>query len=126
MDTKERIDNILNNLYSGGGVGQCRSLLYCLLDSGDIKTSDVFDTIENIIITKKRCIENFIIPIDRCDYLYQNGEKLACLDKDLKFCVAEKGTPEWDNVAFVMPHYDVNKATSLICSHNRCKEANVL
>lgn len=111
--TKE--EQITHLLYEGGGIDQCRGILFNLLDSGYIDTDLVLDVIENILKNNKRTLkENYIIPIDRCDYFLKEGKKYACLDNNLRFCVAEKGSHEWGNVSHVMPQMDVSRALEII------------
>ncbi len=108
-------EQIIHLLYDGGGIGQCRSILSNLLDSDYLDSDLVLDVIKNILKDNKRTIkENYIIPIDRCDYFLNEGKKYACLDNDLRFCVAEKGSPEWRNVSHVMTQMDVSRALEII------------
>lgn len=116
----KREEQITHLLYDGGGIDQCRGILFNLLDSDYIETDLVFDVIENILKNNKRTIkENYITPIDRCDYFLNEGKKYACLDNDLKFCVAEKGAPEWAKVSHVMTQMNVSRALELINNYEK-------
>lgn len=108
-------EQIIHLLYDGGGIDQCRGILFNLLDSGYFDIDLIFNVIANILKNNKQIIkENYIIPIDRCDYFLKEGKKYACLDNDLKFCVTEKGSPEWRNVSHVMTQMDVSRALEII------------
>lgn len=39
---------------------------------------------------------------------------ITCLDKDLKFCIKTKGTPEWNDVSHVLYKMPVQRAFELI------------
>ena len=114
-DYKARIESILNNLYAGGGRGQCKNLLKLMIDNNDIYPEDVLDDIAQLLSERKRLLEkDCIVPIKHCDYLLEDGKTYTCLDKDLKFCVRKKGTPEWKDVSHVLPRFNTQRAFDLI------------
>lgn len=114
-DYQKKIDNICNELYKGGGRGQCRDLIKIMLAEDYINPEDVLDAIAQILTERQRTINNgYIIPIDNCDYFLKEGKEYVCLDKDLKFCVKTKGATEWNDVSHVLYKMPVHKAYELI------------
>lgn len=117
-----REGQIIHLLYEDGGIGQCRSILSNLLNSDYLDSDLVFDAIKNVFKDNKRTIkENYIIPIDRCDYFLKEGKKYVCLDNDLRFCIAKKGSPKWKNVSHVMTQMDVSRALEIINNYDKRK-----
>lgn len=114
-DYQKKIDNIYSELYTDGGRGQCRDLIKIMLAEDYINPEDVLDAIGQILIERKRIInEGYIISIKNCDYFLEDGKQYACLDKDLKFCIKTKGTPEWNDVSHVLYRMSIKKAYELI------------
>ena len=114
-DYKTKIDQTLNALYSGGGRGQARDLLKIMLDNEDIHPEDVLNDISQLLSERKRLLEeDCILPIKRCDYFLEDGKTYTCLDKDLKFCIRKKGTPEWLDVSHVLTRFKPQRAFELI------------
>jgi hypothetical protein len=114
-DYKKKIDNICSELYTGGGRGQCKDLLKFMLDNEDIHPDDVLSNIAQLLSERKRLLEeDCILPIKRCDYFLEDGKTYTCLDKDLKFCIKTKGTPEWNNVSHVLTRFKPQRAFELI------------
>ena len=117
---QERIDDIIRNLYVGGGKPQCKDILKHMIDNDDIDAEDILDNISQLLKERKRSIEqDYIISLEMCDYFLKDGKYYACLDKDLKFCVIKKGSDEWNNVSHVMYKMDIGRARDLIYQHNR-------
>ena len=115
IDYKEKIDTTLNALYTGGGRVQARDLLKIMLDNEDIHPEDVLNEISQLLSERKRLLEqDCILPINRCDYFLEDGKTYTCLDKDLKFCICKKGTPEWNNVSHVLTRFNHQRAYELI------------
>lgn len=114
-DYQKKIDNICNELYVGGGRGQCKDLLKFMLDNEDIHPEDVLGDISQLLSERKRLLEeDCILPINRCDYFLEDGKTYTCLDKDLKFCIRKKGTPEWKDVSHVLTRFKPQRAFDLI------------
>jgi hypothetical protein len=114
-DYKTKIGQVLNALYSGGGRGQARDLLKFMLDNEDIHPEDVLNDISQLLSERKRLLEeDCILPIKRCDYFLEDGKTYTCLDKDLKFCIRKKGTPEWQDVSHVLTRFKPQRAFELI------------
>lgn len=112
---ENKIEQILNALYSGGGRVQARDLLKFMLDNEDIHPEDVLENIARLLSERKRLLEqDYILPINRCDYFLEDGKTYTCLDKDLKFCIRMKGTPEWNDVSHVLPRFNSQRAFGLI------------
>lgn len=117
-DYKSRIESILNNLYAGGGRGQCKDLLKFMLDNEDIHPDDVLSDIGQLLSERKRLLEeDCILPIKRCEYFLEDGKTYTCLDKDLKLCVRKKGTPEWKDVSHVLTRFKPQRVFELIYQH---------
>jgi hypothetical protein len=112
---KEKIDTTLHALYAGGGRGQARDLLKIMLDNEDIHPEDVLNDIAQLLSERKRLLEqDCILPINRCNYFLEDGKTYTCLDKDLKFCIRKKGTPEWNDVSHVLTRFNPQRAFELI------------
>ena len=116
---EKKFENIKNELFLGGGYSQALFLLEALLcDEKIVKMEDMLGIIGSNFDKKcKQLSKDSIISIDRYDYLAKEGKKYVCLDKDLKFCILEKGKEEWNNVAYVLPYFDIYKAAE-ICKTN--------
>mgnify|MGYP003467403387 FL=1 len=112
---QKKIDNICSELYTGGGRGQCRDLIKIMLAEDYINPDDALDAIAQILLERKRTInEGYITSIKNCDYFLKEGKPYVCLDKDLKFCIKTKGTPEWNDVSHVLYRMPVQRAHELI------------
>jgi hypothetical protein len=71
--------------------------------------------ISQLLSERKRLLEqDCILPIKRCDYFLEDGKTYTCLDKDLKFCIRKKGTPEWNDVSHVLTRFNPQRAFELI------------
>ena len=71
--------------------------------------------IAQLLSERKQLLEETCItPIKHCDYFLEDGKTYTCLDKDLKFCVRKKGTPEWEDVSHVLPKFNSQCASDLI------------
>lgn len=112
---EKKYDNIKSELFTGGGYGQAMTLLELLLCGEKIvKMEDLLRVIgRNFDIKCEQLSKDSIIPIDRYDYLAKEGKKYVCLDRDLKFCILEKGKEEWNNVAYVFPYFDIYQAAGI-------------
>lgn len=67
---------------------------------------------------KRQLTTDYIIPIDRYDYLATEKE-YVCLDKNLRFCIKKKGLEEWNDVAYVLPHYDLASAKQILLDYEK-------
>ena len=115
-DIGNKFNNVKNELFKDGGYPQAMAILSAIIcDDGIIKLRDLLQMIGwHCDDMKEKLEKNYIIPIERYDYLAKVGKKYACLDKDMKFCIREKGKSEWDDVSHVMPHYDIYKAAEIL------------
>lgn len=98
---KEKYENIVDNLYEGGGLGQAINFMDTLMSpyaSGDFgfpifEPKHALDIISRQITQLKRNVSNGgIVHISTFKTLlksqnYRKSKAFACLDKDLKFCV---------------------------------------
>lgn len=110
-----KIDQILNALYAGGGRNQAKDLLMFMLDNEDIHPEDVLNNIGQLLTERKQLLErDCILPINRCDYFLEHNKTYTCLDNELKLCVCKKGTPEWNKVSHVLTRFNPQQAYELI------------
>jgi len=126
-DWNERIEDIKNNLYLGGGQGQASALMSILMspyaqkDFGhsDLDVSDILSSIGRQINELRSTIRNGgIVPIkvfeSALKNVAQNHMAYACLDTNLKFCVKHYGEDDWKDILYVFPYmnsitaYDVS------------------
>jgi len=124
-DWKNRIEDIKNNLYAGGGLGQANVLLSVMLspyssknkDFGvsDISPENILEIISRQITELKTTIKNGgIFPIHIIEDFYKDymtkGMAYACLDKDLKFCVKHYEEEDWKDILYVFLYMNCNTA----------------
>ena len=112
----EKFNNVKNELFKDGGYPQAMAILSAIIcDDGIIKMRDLLQVIGwHCDGMKEKLEKNCIIPIERYDFLAKDGKKYACLDKDMKLCIREKGKNEWSDVSHVMPYYDIYKAAEIL------------
>ena len=108
---KDRINDIKNNLYIGGGIEQAKNLLYHLMDSTGslspvIQPSDMFNVLFNFKY-------NSFIKVDNC-LLLVNKQTYPCLTYNMEFVLRKYGTSEWNDVEYVMSFFDINRANDII------------
>ena len=123
-----RLENIKNNLYLGGGVGQAHSFLTSLM-TGYGKTPDidpilVLNDIGNIIKSYQRLISTSgIVPIKN----FYNGQKhnaYACLDKNLKFCIKHYGEEDWKDILYVFPYMNCMTAFDISFKYDHIHQSD--
>ena len=108
-----------NNLFTSGGIGQAKDLMYHLMDdtqrySAALEASAVLDVISKMLDDYVRIIKyNSFVKVDRCFSLVDK-RTYPCLTNDMKFVLRKYGTLEWDDVEYVMPYLDVNRANDII------------
>lgn len=121
---EDRIKDIKDNLYVGGGAAQASILLAALMSpynkefgQSDIDVADVLNTISQQIQLLRRTVKDGgIMPIITFESLgvFKQHNAYACLDKDLKFCVRHYGEDDWKDILYVFPYmncmtaYDVS------------------
>ena len=116
---KDRINDIRDNLYIGGGVEQAKKLLYHLMDSTGslsqvIQPSDMFNVLSNLYDNYANIIKyNSFIKVDKCFPLV-NKQTYPCLTYNMEFVLRKYGTTEWNDVEYVMPFFDINRANDII------------
>ena len=116
-ELKDRLEDIKNNLYIGGGREQASLIMSILMspytqkDFGysDIDVSDVLISIARQIKELRSTISNGgIVPIKIFENSFkdviQNHMAYACLDNDLKFCVKHYGEDDWKDILYVFPY----------------------
>lgn len=109
-----RLENIKNNLYLGGGVGQAHSFLTAMMTglnkSADIDPTLVLNDIGNILKMYQQLISTSgIIPVKNF-FMGIEHNAYACLDKDLKFCVKHYGDGDWKDIKYVFPYMNCTTA----------------
>ena len=117
---KDRIKDIKDNLYVGGGAVQASILLAALMSpynkefgQSDIDVADVLNTISQQIQSLRRTVKDGgIMPIKTFESLSvcQQHNAYACLDKDLKFCVRHYGEDDWKDILYVFPYMNSSTA----------------
>jgi len=120
---EDRIEDIKQNLYIGGGEGQAHSLLTAMMmglgNAPDIDPKWVLSDIGHIIKTYQRLIATSgIVPIAN----FMSGkehEAYACLDKDLKFCVRHYGENDWKDILYVFPYMNTTTAFDVSFKYDR-------
>lgn len=114
---EDRIKDIKNNLYCGGGIGQANVLLDVMMSPfgskefghPDIDVYSVLNSISNQIRQLTRVIrDGGIVPIKVFESNFKNCVRphdcYACLDKNLKFCVLHYGEEDWKDILYVFPY----------------------
>lgn len=109
-----RLENIKNNLYLGGGVGQAHSFLTAMMTGlnkpADIDPTLVLNDIGNILKTYQQLISTSgIVPVKNF-FTGREHNAYACLDNDLKFCVKHYGEDDWKDIKYVFPYMHTNTA----------------
>ena len=115
---EERIQDIKNNLYVGGGAGQANVLLNVMMSSfsqreftgySDISVDNVLSNISQEMKHLKRVVrDGGIVPIKFFESQFKGCVRqhdcYACLDKNLKFCVKHYGEKDWKDILYVFPY----------------------
>lgn len=111
---ENRIHDIKNDLYFGGGEAQAQFLLKAmmggLLKSPDIDPSKVLINISQLINEYRSIIHSGgIVPVKSFTF-GKEGIPYACLDKDLKFCVRHFKDKNWKDILYVFPYMNSTTA----------------
>jgi hypothetical protein len=114
---EDRIKDIKNNLYIGGGELQANTLLDIMMSPfgskefgyADINVSNILNNISRQIRELIRVVKNGgIVPIKIFESNFKGVHRphaaYACLDKNLKFCVKHYGEKDWNNILYVFPY----------------------
>jgi hypothetical protein len=115
---EERIQDIKNNLYAGGGAGQANVLLNVMMSSfsqreftghSDISVDNVLSNISQEMKHLKRVVrDGGIVPIKFFESQFKGcirqHDCYACLDKNLRFCVKHYGEDDWKDILYVFPY----------------------
>lgn len=114
---EDRIKDIKENLYAGGGAGQASILLNAMMSPfshkefgyTDINVTDVLNSISQQIRELTRTIrDGCIVPIkffeNNMKGMHRQHDAIACLDKNLKFCVKHYGEKDWNDILYVFPY----------------------
>lgn len=116
---KEKYETVRTNLFSGGGLYQARDFLYNIMDETSpvgtsLNAATVLQDISKMIESYVRIIKyGSFVKVDRCFSLVDK-QTYPCLTNDMQFVLRKYGTSEWEDVEFVMPYLDVNRANDII------------
>ena len=119
INYKEKYENVCTNLFLDGGLYQARDFLYNIMD----ETSPVGTSLNAATVLQdiSKMIESYVRIIKQASFIkannyfgYVTGKTYPCLTKDMKFVLRKYGTDEWNDVAFIMPYFDVNRANDII------------
>ncbi len=136
---EDRIKDINDNLYAGGGEAQGNALLDIMMSSfshkeftgeSDISIDTVLSNISREIKSLKRVIrDGGIVPIDVFEDnfkgMHRPHDAYACLDKDLKFCVRHYGSDNWDDILYVFPYMNSMTAFDVTFKYDRLHQSNM-
>lgn len=133
---EDRIKDIKDNLYMGGGVGQANVLLDIMMSPfaskefgyADIDPSNILigiaQQIKQLIRTVKdggimhiESFETFKLGKDHYPY--------ACLDKNLKFCVKHYGEEDWKNILYVFPYMNCMTAFDVTFKYDNIHTSDI-
>ena len=112
---EDRIKDIKDNLYLGGGIGQANVLLDIMMSPfggkefgyADIDPTHVLVSVAQQIKQLIRTVKDGgIMPIKLFEAvkLGKAHYPYACLDKNLKFCVKHYGEEDWKDILYVFPY----------------------
>lgn len=134
---ENRIEDINNNLYIGGGSGQASALLSIMMSPFGGKefgnrSIDVYDVLANIshqIKELTRVVQDGgIVPIkifeNSLKGMHRNHDAYACLDKNLKFCVKHYGEDDWKDILYVFPYMNCNTAYDVSFKYEQIHQSN--
>jgi len=121
---EDRIKDIKDNLYAGGGAIQAEVILNVMLSAfsqkeftgnSDISIDSVLGIISQEIKNLKRVIrDGGIVTLKTFETTLKNINiphmAYACLDKDLKFCVKHFGEEDWKDILYVFPYMNCKTA----------------
>ena len=118
---EDRIKDIKDNLYLGGGIGQANILLDAMMSPfgskefgyADIDPAHVLVSVAQQIKQLIRTVKGGgIMPIKLFEYtkLGKAHHPYACLDNDLKFCVKYYGEDTWKDIKYVFPYMHTTTA----------------
>lgn len=126
---KEKYDQIVDNLYEGGGLGQAINFMTSLMSpyaSGDFgyaifEPKHALDIISKQITELTRNVSNGgIVHISTFKtflktHNYRRGKAFACLDKDLKFCVIHcENEDSFKDILYVFLYLDAVTAYDIV------------
>jgi len=133
---EDRIKDIKDNLYLGGGIGQANVLLDIMMSPfggkefgyADIDPAHVLVSVAQQIKQLTRTVKDGgIMPIK----LFE-GVKLgkahypyACLDNDLKFCVKYYGEDTWKDILYVFPYMNCTTAFDITFKYDNIHQSEI-
>lgn len=133
---EDRIKDIKDNLYMGGGAGQASVLLDVMMSpfaSKEFGYADIDS--ENILISIARQIKQLIrtvkdggiMPIKSFETfkLGKNHHPYACLDNNLKFCVKHYGEDTWKDILYVFPYMNYTTAFDVTFKYDNIHQTEI-
>jgi len=133
---EDRIKDIKNNLYLGGGIGQANVLLDAMMSPfgskefglSDIDTTHILNSIAQQIKQLIRTIKDGgIMPIKlfECVKMGKDHHPYACLDNDLKFCVKHYGEDTWKDILYVFPYMNCTTAFDITYKYDNIHTSDI-
>jgi len=136
---EDRIKDIKDNLYVGGGKVQGDILLNVMMSSfsqkeftgeSDISIDTVLSNISQEIKSLKRVIrDGGVVPIKIFESQFKRCIKqhncYACLDTNLKFCVKHYGEKDWNNILYVFPYMNCMTAFDVSFKNENIHQSNM-
>ena len=133
---EDRIKDIKDNLYAGGGAGQASVLLDVMMSpfgSKDFGYADIdpINVLVSIGTQLKQLIRTVkdggIIPIKLFEgvKIGKDHHPYACLDNDLKFCVKYYGEDTWKDILYVFPYMNCTTAFDVTFKYDNIHTSDI-
>jgi len=132
---EDRIKDIKDNLYLGGGIGQANVLLDIMMSPfggkefgyADIDPTHVLVSVAQQIKQLTRTVKDGgIMPIKLFEIakLGKAHYPYACLDNDLKFCVKYYGEDTWKDILYVFPYMNCTTAFDITFKYDTIHQSD--
>jgi hypothetical protein len=133
---EDRIKDIKDNLYAGGGAGQESILLDVMMSPfgskefgyADIDPTNVLVSIGNQLKQLIRTVKDGgVIPIKLFEgvKMGKDHHPYACLDNDLKFCVKHYGEDTWKDILYVFPYMNCTTAFDITFKYDNIHTSDI-
>ena len=133
---EDRIKDIKDNLYAGGGAGQASILLDVMMSPfgskefgyADIDPTNVLVSIGNQLKQLIRTVKDGgVIPIKLFEgvKMGKDHHPYACLDNDLKFCVKHYGEDTWKDILYVFPYMNCTTAFDITFKYDNIHTSDI-
>ena len=132
---EDRIKDIKDNLYLGGGIVQANVLLDIMMSPfggkefgyADIDPTNVLVSVAQQIKQLIRTVKDGgIMPIKLFEAvkLGKPHYPYACLDKNLKFCVKHYGEEDWKDILYVFPYMNCTTAFDVSFKYDQIHQSD--